>query len=505
MKTKYSDVIIVGAGLSGLYTALNLPSTLSVALLSAYEDNSSLAQGGVASCTEPGDTFHMHITDTLKAGHYINDSTAVAHLVKGGPDQIRHLINLGVEFDKNQEGALAATLEGGHTIRRILHIDGDQTGKGIMDALREQLVHQKHIHSSHQCHLLSLINEENVVKGVIYMKDHEIFHHYGNSIVLATGGLGNLYKQTTNHTGAIGTGIALAHEAGAKCANMHYIQFHPTAFYEPNEGHRFLITEALRGEGAYLLDENCQRFMTDYDSRLELAPRDVVSKAIHDVLSKQLKPYVYLDTRHLEPTFLHQRFPGIADYLLKHGFAIGKDLIPVTPVAHYTIGGIVVDQQGRTSLKHLFACGEVTSSGVHGANRLASNSLLECLVYGKAIAEELSTTAKTGMTRPTAAKNTDYLKIIKDSLDYDSIATIQKMMTEQVGILRSRDGLIDTREHFQELLEPYRTERFQRWSAFYNYIMLYTSLLVLDDAIHNPSLGCHTLEEPPTDNLAISS
>lgn len=496
MNIKFSDIIIVGAGLSGLYTALNLPSSLSVELLSAYEDNSSLAQGGVASCIEPGDTFHKHITDTLKAGHYINDLPAVAHLVSGGPEQIRQLIELGVRFDTNQEGDLATTLEGGHTNRRILHIQGDQTGKGIMDTLRGQLDLHKHIESTNQCHLLSLITEDNVVKGVIYMEDQCIYHHYANDVVLATGGLGDLYQQTTNHKGAIGTGIAIAHEAGAKCANMHYIQFHPTAFYEPDEGHRFLITEALRGEGAHLLDENGQRFMPDYDSRLELAPRDVVSKAIHNVLSKQSKPYVYLDTRHLHDDFLNQRFPGIAQYLLKHHITIGKDLIPVTPVAHYTIGGIVVDQQGRTSLDHLYACGEVTSSGVHGANRLASNSLLECLVYGKAIADVLSKTPPSTDTLSQVSELSDYQHMIMDSLDQGTIAIVQKLMTEQVGILRSTEGLIATRNHFKSLLEHNKAKRHERWSAFYNYSMLYTSILVLDDAIENPSLGCHTIEEP---------
>lgn len=492
---KTTDVIIVGAGLSGLYTALNLPKSIRVTLLSAYQDNSSLAQGGVASCIDPSDTFNNHITDTLKAGHYINDFSAVNHLVKGGPEQIKQLIDMGVNFDKDHDGGLAATLEGGHSSRRILHIQGDQTGKGIMESLNKQLSEHENISRLENAHLLSLIKENDRICGIITLINGQVHTIRSAYTVIATGGLGDLYSLTTNHSGAIGTGIALAHQAGAQCNGMHYIQFHPTAFYDPTEDQRFLLTEALRGEGAYLLDTNEHRFMKDYDQRLELAPRDIVSKAIYNELSHQSQPYVYLDTRHLDRDYLSKRFPSIHQHLKEKNLALGKDLIPVTPVAHYTIGGIAVDQKGRTTLDGLYACGEVTSSGVHGANRLASNSLLECLVYGRAIAKDLS---QRSMALSRMSLTLSFLwadTFVVTPLDDDMIPYIQKTMTQKVGILRESATLQSVLTEFLGHLQSYDKSRYNKWSSFYIHSMLYTSILILREALNSPSLGCHTIDE----------
>ena len=495
MKSLNTDVVIVGAGLAGIYTALNLPSELNVTLLSYYDDNSSLAQGGVAACIKETDSFSSHIADTLRAGHYKNELNAVSQLVKEGPKQIEALIKLGVDFDQDASGNIASTLEGGHSHHRILHIDGDSTGKGIMDRLSDVIPTKSNIKRIHSARLLSLMSDKDQVYGIQYLKDGRIQQLNARFTILATGGIGDLYSQTTNHQGAIGTGIALAHQAGAKCQDMHYIQFHPTAFYEPSKGHRFLISEALRGEGARLLDGNRHRFMEDFDPRLELAPRDVVAKAIQDVIRQQDKPFVYLDTRHMDSTLLAQRFPNISKHLLSRGYQLGKDLIPVTPVAHYTIGGIAVNRHGQSSLNGLYACGETTSSGVHGANRLASNSLLECLVYGAAIATHI----KTQLCNDTDRKIlnppiTPWASNFKNTIPNDHVInTIKDSMTSHVGIERSTTAMNTLLDDLRLKLHHYEATRYQTYEDFYIHTMIYTSILVLKDALAHPSLGCHHL------------
>ncbi len=498
MKSLNTDVVIVGAGLAGIYTALNLPSELNVTLLSFYEDNSSLAQGGVAACIKDTDSFSSHIADTLRAGHYKNELNAVSQLVKEGPAQIEALIRLGVDFDQDASGNIASTLEGGHSHHRILHIDGDSTGKGIMDRLSAIIPTKPNIQRIHNARLLSLVHDMNQVQGVQYLKDGKIQQINATFTVLASGGIGDLYSQTTNHQGAIGTGIALAHQAGAKCQDMHYIQFHPTAFYEPSKGHRFLISEALRGEGARLLDEKRHRFMEDFDPRLELAPRDVVAKAIQDIIRQQDKPFVYLDTRHMDFTLLTQRFPNIYKHLLSRGYKLGKDLIPVTPVAHYTIGGIAVNHHGQTSLDRLYACGETASSGVHGANRLASNSLLECLVYGSAIAHHINTQLRKGAnTQFLDVPNSQWAPDFKDTLPrLQTINTIKDLMTTHVGIERSTESMNALLKDLLLKVEQYEITRFHSYDDFYIHTMIYTSTLVLRDALTHPSLGCHHLQSP---------
>lgn len=490
-----TDVIILGAGLAGLYTALNLPSHRRVVVLTAYEDNSSLAQGGVAASLHSNEDAHAHASDTMKAGHYVNSLSAVRQLVDLGPQQIRKLMALGVAFDTDEQGAIATTLEGGHSSHRILHVDGDRTGQGIMEALRARVKEAPNITLISGSHLLHLLKSRNQVTGVLHLNANRIHQLNAPCVVIATGGLGALYATTTNHRGAVGTGIALAHAADVGCRNLQYIQFHPTAFYDPNGGHQFLITEALRGEGAHLLNACEERFMERYDQRLELAPRDIISKAIHKEMQRDQGPHVWLDTRHLHRQHLENRFPGITHYLAEKHLHFGEDLIPVAPVAHYTIGGITVDGQGRTNLKGLYACGEAASTGAHGANRLASNSLLECLVYGDAIARDIPNVIGSLSATMEFCENHLYRDFKIDSDPEEWLKEHRLSMSRHVGILRKSEDLKQLETSYKNELMDLEKGRYKTWSDFKKWSVLYTSLLIIKAALGNPSLGCHSIDE----------
>lgn len=490
------DVIVVGAGLAGIYTALNLPSHLHIALLSAHEDNSSLAQGGIASCIKKEDSFNAHIEDTLNAGHYTNDPFAVKQLVEAGPMHIESLQRFGVEFDIT-DNQIAATLEGGHSNPRVLHINGDQTGKGIMDVLKHAVATRSNIDIYYNCHAIELLKDDTgqAITGLIYEQNGVLSTLLSSHVVLATGGMGSLYPFTTNHVGSYGTGIALAIEAGAKTKDLHLMQFHPTAFYSEKNNRFFLISEALRGEGAYLLNDNYERFMLAIDNRAELAPRDIVSKAIYEQLSHSTKSYVYLDTTHLGVEKMKQRFPSISAHLLKCGYTLGNDLIPVTPVAHYTVGGIEVDYNGMSSIDGLYACGEVASTGVHGANRLASNSLLECLVYGKAVADAIAeelTFDKTVDDRLVSwPKCTNSHMSVNPIAKNDIIASIQSTMQKYVGIKRTNKGLLYAKKTIHQLRKQLEHSRYHHIEKYLAYQMTTVALQSIEDALSHDSLGCH--------------
>lgn len=518
-----TDVLVVGSGLAGTYLALNLPKHLNITILSSYDDNSSLAQGGIASCVKKEDSFDAHVEDTLTAGHFINTFEAVKGLVEEGPEHIERLIGYGVQFDLNNKGSVNATIEGGHSHRRVLHINGDQTGKGIMDGLRLELHRRNNIKVIHNAFVTRLIlhpepykdlhhlNENNAlgrtVVGAEYEKDGIRSALYSRFTVLATGGMGDLYTHTTNHSGAYGSGIFLAHEAGAKIQDLRFMQFHPTAFHARNSGRYFLISEAVRGEGAYLLDYKQRRFMTDLHPLAELAPRDVVSQAIFQVLNKGPKDYVYLDTRHLDKDFLIKRFPGIYQHLRRQGYNMGEDLIPVTPVAHYTIGGIVTDSNGRTTMPGLYACGEVASTGVHGANRLASNSLLECLVYGNRAAEAITDAYKMETdwhnivdrrSCESSCLSTSLQIITKEPAQAYPEAAIQdiihqtkQLMTKYAGIRRTNEGLAEAKLRFKKLEKQLKELNNDTLLAHECHSRIALALLVTEDALTHDSLGCH--------------
>jgi len=390
MKKKY-DVLIAGCGVAGLYAAIQFDADKSILVLSKQArtvSSSSLAQGGVAAVLEhENDSFDLHIRDTLIAGGYKNDVPAVEALIREGPEDVRRIMEMGVEFDRNKNNELEMTLEGGHCRRRIVH-HKDQTGKEMID----KLLIEAGKHPDIEIEENTLICSISKVKGGFraeMLRDGVYTYVYASFCLIATGGIGRVYKYTTNPPTATGDGIRFAYELGAKIKNISLIQFHPTAFNSPNSREQFLISEAVRGEGAYLLNNNKQRFMEKYDERLELAPRDVVSRAIILESRRTGSNNFYLDIRHKSRDFLTSRFPAISAACLERGVDIATDLIPVFPCQHYLMGGIDVDMDARTTVPRLYAAGECAHTGVHGGNRLASNSLLEALVFGRRAALDI--------------------------------------------------------------------------------------------------------------------
>lgn len=389
----FVDVLIIGGGIAGLRAAIEVDPSLTVLIITKdelQESNSNYAQGGIAGVLDPEDNFKNHINDTLTAGAELCDSEVVDFVVSEAPELINELIELGVQFDQRENGKLALGREGGHSHNRIAHALGDATGKEIMRAMRAYVRETLGAQIWQNTFVIDLLthtdtdtpNSEPSCRGVfIWNKHHGKTFVWAKQTILATGGAGQIYRESTNPLVATGDGHAIAYRAGVEMADMEFMQFHPTVLYIAGSS-RSLITEAMRGEGAWLIDNEGHRFMPEYDERAELAPRDIVSRSIVQQMEKTQHNCVYLDLRHLDAEFVRGRFPSIAKRCLEFELDIATDPIPVRPGAHYLIGGVRVDEQGATSLNGLWAAGEVTSSGLHGANRLASNSLLEGLVYG---------------------------------------------------------------------------------------------------------------------------
>lgn len=404
MDTQF-DVVIIGTGAAGLYAALQFSEDYKVLLLAKREldlSNSSLAQGGVAAVLDKNnDNYKLHIADTLIAGKYKNNLSSVEKLVTEGPDDVLKLAEMGVDFDLGQDGELSKTLEAGHSRHRIVH-HKDSTGKEIIDKLLH-LVKQKPNITICQNALVYAI--EKIENGfcTCYLQDGKNCQVGSNYCIICTGGIGRVYQYTTNSAISTGDGIAFAYMLGAKISHLSRVQFHPTAFAAENNRERFLISEAVRGEGAVLLNCNGERFAFDYDERGELAPRDVVSNAIMLEAKKTNSQKFYLDITHKDPEFVKERFPMIYEKCLEEGVDITKDRIPVFPCQHYLMGGINVDINARTSVDGLYAAGECSHTGVHGANRLASNSLLEALVFSRTAAQDVMERIKKNGRQPLGA------------------------------------------------------------------------------------------------------
>lgn len=387
---KHYDVLIIGTGAAGLYSSLCLSSDLNVLAVSKKDihlSNSDLAQGGIAAVTTEQDTFESHIKDTMIAGGYANDPDAVKKLIIEGSEDVFNLIKLGVDFDKNKDGSFNMTLEGGHSVCRILHRK-DSTGNAIVTTLYDVVKKLDNVEISENSQVIKIKNNKKMFFATIFADNKQTVVS-ADYVVIATGGIGRVYEYTTNSKIATGDGIALAYKMGAKIKNMNLIQFHPTAFaHEDRE--RLLISESVRGEGAYLLNCNYERFMHKYDERNELAPRDVVSKYIMVEQKETGSNKFYLNISHEDPEFVKNRFPMLYEKLKNEGFDMTKDNIPVYPCQHYLMGGIDVDLDAQTTIEDLYAAGECAHSGVHGNNRLASNSLLEAVVYGRLAAESIN-------------------------------------------------------------------------------------------------------------------
>jgi len=390
--SNHYDVIIAGGGAAGLYAAVNLPSTAEILLLTKREPelcNTALAQGGIAGVyNSPEDKTSLHENDTYIAGGFQNNHRTVHMLVEEAAQDIGKIIELGVDFDKKEDGDYHRTLEGGHSRRRIFH-HKDATGKEIADKLRAYVQTLPNVTIKSDT-LLCDVKTTRTGFSALTLHDGEYQTYHSHFFIMATGGIGRVYEFTTNSAIATGDGIMFAYNMGAMIRGLSLIQFHPTAFNNRHTRECFLISEAVRGEGAYLLNCHYERFMQRYDDRLELAPRDVVSNAIVLESRRTNSDEFYLDITHKDPEEVRNRFPMIYENLLKQGYDMTKDRIPIYPCQHYLMGGIQVNPDSETKVRNLYACGECSNTGVHGNNRLASNSLLEALVFSRHAAQDIA-------------------------------------------------------------------------------------------------------------------
>ena len=442
-----ADVIVVGSGIAGLTTALQVRtfglSVLLVTKAKVDEGSTKWAQGGIAAALGEGDSPEAHEKDTLVAGAGLCDIEAVRVLVNEGPDAVRTLIARGAKFDLEASGEMSLTREGGHLQNRIIHAGGDATGAEVERALIAAVNNDPEIELIEHALVLDALKDRDgsvcgVTLHVIGAGSRDgVGQARARAVVLATGGLGQVFAQTTNPSVSTGDGVALALRAGAAVADVEFIQFHPTVLWlgENSEGQQPLISEAVRGEGAYLVDDAGERFMKDIHPLAELAPRDVVAIAIMNQMVATGSSHVWLDVRHLEG--FEKRFPTIFASCIAHGIDPMKDLIPVAPASHYASGGVRVDLNGRTSVRGLYACGETACSGVHGANRLASNSLLEGLVFSARIASDIAATMNE-IAEPVINASPEIL------LDPDVRHSLQVSMSRGAGVLRSSDSLVTT-------------------------------------------------------------
>jgi L-aspartate oxidase len=447
----FTDCLIIGAGVAGLRAAIEAASrgceVVLVCKRTLEDSNTWNAQGGIASVLGSDDTFASHIEDTLTTGCSINDRNTVEQVVKDGPELVRELLKWGAEFDKQKDGSIAITFEGGHSHARVAHALGDNTGKAIAQALLNKVRQFDNITIVENFYTIDLItNDEAGCIGVIGQNAKgamEII--WAKTTILATGGAGRLYRETTNPEVATADGHAMAIRAGALMRDMEFMQFHPTTLYIAGAS-RALITETLRGEGAILRDINNYAFMADYHKDAELAPRDIASRAIHTQMLKTGATHVFLDIRHFDKEHFAKRFPLISEIVTSFDIDISKDLIPVRPSAHYMIGGVKTDMLARTNIANLLACGEVASTGLHGANRLGSNSLLEGLVFGR-IAGRLA--AEQGGRNGTSLKKfrCDIPKSDRSRLDtVDVLNSLRSLMWRNVGITRQEKPLAEAQE-----------------------------------------------------------
>jgi L-aspartate oxidase len=466
----FADVLIIGGGLAGLRAAQEIDPSLSVLIVTKdriQESNSAYAQGGIAGVWDPEDQFDNHVADTLTAGGSLCDPVVVERVVQEAPRRIAELIQWGTQFDQHN-GEIMLGREGGHSHQRILHALGDATGKEIMRAMIAKTRDSTHCNIWESAFTLDLLTHEGTCCGAVIAPSgsSQPVLVWANQTILCTGGCGQVYRESTNPRVATGDGHAIALRAGAMLRDMEFMQFHPTVLYIAGSS-RTLITEAIRGEGAHLIDSNGYRFMQDYDPRLELAPRDIVSQSIETQMAKTRGSCVYLTMKHLSPKLVLERFPSIAKVCDGFGLDITKDAIPVRPGAHYMVGGLVIDADGRTTLPGLWAAGEVTSSGLHGANRLASNSLLEGLVFGAssgAAANRLALQSKAPL-RPLALQPTSLAP--SQPIDIADIRnSLRSLMGRSVGVKRNRsqlDEAVQSISHYSQYVLPQAFGSVEGW------------------------------------------
>lgn len=495
IKTEYHDVLIIGSGIAGVYTALEIPEEYDIAIITKESidiSNSVLAQGGIAVSLDKEDSPELHFRDTLNAGAGLCDEKSVWVLVNEAADNIKCIQKFGVQFDKKGPD-LALTREGAHSMNRIIHA-GDTTGKEVCDKLIAEVRTRRNINIYERTFAMDLITEDGYSKGIlVYDEDSSSYKLYlSNVIICATGGFGQIYENTTNPAVATGDGVLLAYRAGAELMDLEFIQFHPTVLYHP-DNKTFLISEAVRGEGALLKNADGKRFMPEYHPMCELAPRDVVSRCIFEEMKKTGSSHVYLDITFMGKEYLENRFPNIYKTCLSYGIDISKDYIPVSPAEHYCMGGIKTDVFGRTNIKGLYACGEAACTGIHGANRLASNSLLEGLVFGRKISKEVKEILKDKAARDIKIDMEYKYNSIKKDIDRDGIRSeIQKIMTEYVGIVRDQKGLEFARNKIDSYFDRIKDMKNESIEDYELQNIVLLSKLVVESALERKeSRGAH--------------
>ncbi len=493
--------LVIGSGIAGLSAALAAAKRGQVVLTSKWqfmESNSTYAQGGIAAALAPDDSVDLHIKDTLEAGGGLCDEEAVRVLAVEGRERCRELIEMGVDFDL-QDGEIAFTREGAHSRRRIIHADGDATGRAITTTMLEFAKRNPNIHRLENHFAIDLLHQDGVCYGALFLDTN-----YGRYIrveaeitIVATGGLGQVFRETTNPAVATGDGYAMCFRAGTDMRDMEFVQFHPTTLYVAGAP-RFLISEAVRGEGAHLVNQAGERFMPRYAEKSELSPRDVVSQSIFKELRATGDTCVYLDLRHLDPEMVSKRFPTIMSVCADYGIDIPKDRIPVRPAVHYIMGGVATDLNAATTLRNLYAAGEVAFTGVHGANRLASNSLLEGLVFGH----------RAGMADPEPARPFETVQLEKTleskgaRLDIEDLSQSLKALTwRNLGVFRNAMRLTETVETIKAWSRYVLAEQFHMRPGFEVQNMLTTAHVIAVSALQRTeSRGAHQRTDfPETD------
>ncbi|MBS0204656.1 MAG: L-aspartate oxidase [Planctomycetes bacterium] len=503
----FTDVLIIGAGITGIRAALAIDPKLEVVLATKdviSQSNSTYAQGGIAGVFDPLDDFANHVADTLAAGKGLCDNEIVETVVREAPDRIRELVGFGAVFDQ-ADGEIALTQEGGHSHRRVVHALGDATGKEVMRALIDRIHREQQIATWEKTFTMDLLTQDGECRGaLVWNAEHGKTFVWAKQTILATGGAGRLFRETTNPEIATADGQAMAFRAGAEVRDMEFMQFHPTVLYIAGSS-RHLISEAVRGEGGLLRDCHGHRFMPDYDHAAELAPRDIVSRAITRQMEKTRHHCVYLDLTHLEKSLVHERFPHIGQVCAEFGLDLTRDLIPVRPGAHYMIGGLTVDAQARTTLPRLWAAGEVASSGLHGANRLASNSLLEGLVFGLRAGRNASAAAGAEADRFTALPLTTEAAVTQPhdaSLKLDDLLnSLNSEMWRNVGIERSAEGLeaaLQQVEFWDRYVGPREFHTTEGWEL--QNMLLVARMMIRAAQLRQESRGTHYRNDfPETD------
>jgi len=499
----FTDVLVIGGGIAGFRSALGIPESYRVLIVTkdeVRESNSQYAQGGIAGVLDPEDRFDNHIADTLAAGKGLCDPEVVEMVVREAPTRIAELVEWGTHFDE-VNGQVALGREGGHSHARIVHALGDETGREIMRAVILKARTRRNIRIWQNSFTIDLVTHDSECRGVLVWDRRRGFALvWARAVLLATGGAGQLYRETTNPSIATADGHAMAYRAGAVLRDMEFMQFHPTVLYIAGST-RHLLTEALRGEGAYLRDRHGERFMPAYHPLAELAPRDVVSLAIAAQMAKTQHPNVYLDLSHLDAAHIRSRFPGIDRLCRNFDLDITRDPIPACPGAHYMIGGVTVDLQGRTTLPGLWAAGEVSSSGLHGANRLASNSLLEGLVYGARVADDVRAVLDAAGPQALEVPPVFVPPVPDDQarIDLGDLReSLRALFWRRVGITRDDAGLREAAErvdHWGRYILPLEFDDTPGWTM--QNMLIVARLMIAAASLRDESRGVHFRRDHP--------